>query len=76
MTDTVDKEDLKTQHTVDKEDLKARLKARLVMSRIGRFPKDIKEEKVEKLKATVNAALVKSAQQSHGSPIDLSVHTS
>jgi hypothetical protein len=61
---------------VDKEDLKARLKARLAMSRIGRFPKDIKEEKVEKLKATVNAALVKSAQQSHGSPIDLSVHTS
>jgi len=62
--------------TVSKEDLKARLRARLEMSKISRLPKDIKEEKVEKLKATVNAALAKEMQDSHGSPIDLSVHTS
>lgn len=61
---------------VDREDLKARLRAKLEMSKIGRLPKDIKEEKVEKLKSTVMSALTKEMQQSHGSPIDLSVHTS
>ena len=61
---------------VDKEDLKARLRAKLEMSKISRLPKDIKEEKIEKLKSTVMNALTKEMQQSHGSPIDLSVHTS
>ena len=60
--------------TVSKEDLKARLRAKVEMSKISRLPKDIKEEKIEKLKATVTTALMK-GMDAGNSPIDFSVQT-
>jgi len=56
----------------DKEDLKARLRAKLELSKIGRLPKDAKEDRIDRLKKKVTETLVKEA---HGSPLNFSVQT-
>ena len=60
----------------DKEDLKARLRAKLTLSKIGRLPKDAKEEKIEKITQRVTSTLSKEMMgQNQDSPIGLSIHT-